>query len=206
MIRRPTWIALLLLAALAGFTFYLRQKPKTPAAAEVTPTPADQALFASEKGTLTEMAITSAEGQTVEIARGSDRLWVLKQPGPVPADQGQAEAAATQVSVIQNLGPVDAPLDAVGLAKPAYTVKVTFGSGPSHTLEIGDKTPSEAGYYGRLDGGGVIILSESGVASLLTLLTAPPYQETPTASPVPPTDTATLPPVEETPPAATVTP
>jgi hypothetical protein len=206
MIRRPTWIALFLLAVLAAFAVFLSRKEETPQAAQETPTPAEKALFANEKGRVTGLSILSAEGQTVEISRGVDGSWVLTQPEQVPADQGQAEAAAVQVGVIQSLGSVDAPLDAVGLDKPAYTIKVTIAGGVTHTLEIGDKTPTEAGYYARLDAGDVLILSEAGIASLLTLLSSPPYKETPTPSLVPPTAISALPAGSGTPAATPATP
>src|SRR5512147_609148 len=103
MIRRPTWIALILLAALIAFTVYLRQKKEAAPAVESTPTPAEQSLFSSAAGQPTDISISSAEGETVEISRGADGSWVLKQPAQVPADQGQAEAAATQTAALQNL-------------------------------------------------------------------------------------------------------
>jgi hypothetical protein len=191
MVRRSTWFALILLAALIGFAIYLKQKPESPAGEEgLTATPQSQSLFGSEAGQPDSILISSSAGETVELALGADKTWALKQPVEAAADQGQAQAAATQIGAIENLGVVDAPLDAVGLAPPAYTITLGFAGGARHTLEVGDQTPSGTGYYLRMDGGKVVIAS--GAESLLELLTAPPYQETPTPSPEPATATPTV--------------
>jgi hypothetical protein len=191
MVRRTTWFALLVLAALIGLTIYLRQKPPG-ASAEVTETPGapeSQSLFGSEAGLPTNLKISAATGGTVELAHAVDNTWTLKQPIQAAADQGQAEAAATQIGALRALDPVELPLNVVGLDKPAYTIVVGFTGGVTHTLEIGDQTPSGSGYYTRMDKGVVTIVTGAGIDSLLGLLTAPPYLETPTPSPVPPTET-----------------
>ena len=189
MVRRSTWLALVVLAALIGFAVYLRQKPAAPAVTETSTPSESQSLFGSGEGLVSSIRIGSAAGETIDLELGSDKAWAIKQPIAAAADQGQAEAAATQIEGLRNLRQVDLALETVGLAKPAYTFTIGFTGGKSHTLEIGDKTPSGTGYYAALDGGKVIIVSGDGITSLLDLLTAPPYLETPTPSPVPATET-----------------
>jgi len=91
-----------------------------------------------------------------------------------------------------------------GLDKPAFVITVEIGSAKKHVLEVGDQTPTNTGYYVRLDGGRMAIVAQSGIEPLTGLLTSPPYLNTltPTPSPIPPTATP-LPPTEAVP---TVTP
>jgi hypothetical protein len=109
----------------------------------------------------------------------------LKQPVAAKADQGSAEAAATQVETmrilnqkVQNLNPDDA-----GLKVPEYALTVKFPK-VERTVNVGVVTPSENGYFVQdAAGGDIQIVSKSSVDALLTLLTAPPYLETLTPSP-----------------------
>lgn len=205
MVRPTTWLALVVLAALIGFAVYLRKGGQGESVQTPTPpTEESQAIFDSKQGIPTSIVITSASGTTVDLEL-ENHNWVVKKPFEGAADFGQAEAAATQVNALRKMAEVDVSPDQVGLSKPAYTMTFGLTGGGRHVLEVGDKTPSGEGYYGRLDQGKVIIISGDGIDSLAGLITAPPYMETLTPSPVPPTGTAAAP-VTETPPEATVTP
>ena len=74
MIRRSTWILLVILAALVVLAWYLRQ-PKTET--EATPTSAVTYLFTPEDGIVTSLNIQSMEGQVENVQRGSERKWVV---------------------------------------------------------------------------------------------------------------------------------
>jgi hypothetical protein len=76
----------------------------------------------------------------------------------------------------------DIELDVVGLDDPEYELKVTFDE-VERTVSIGVITPSGSGYYVLDPNGDVVIVPASAVDSLLSLLTSPPYLETPTPSP-----------------------
>ncbi len=185
MIRRNTWILLAVLAALVGFSFYLKDQ-KARQAAEAVPTSSSSALFSSTEGSPNDIKIEDPTGKSVEIARDSGGAWVLKAPSEAKADQGSAEAAATQVGALRSLGEVQLGLDIIGLANPSYTITVTFTGGKTHKLEVGSVTPIQTGYYARLDGGTVQVAEKQGLDALLSLLTDPPYPATAT-----PTSTAT---------------
>ncbi|HEY6074439.1 MAG TPA: DUF4340 domain-containing protein [Anaerolineales bacterium] len=187
MVRRSTWLALILLAALVGFTVYMRQTKARTAETAATPTAESAPLFAAETGQVNSIKIDAGSGGSFALIRnGSD--WLIKQPVEAKADPGQAEAAATQAIALRVLSTVDlAPAD-VGLDHPAYTFTFGFTDGEHHLL-VGDQTPTGSGYYARLDDGKVVIVSSDGIQGLLNLLTTPPYAETPTPSPVPATET-----------------
>ena len=202
MIRRSTVVYLVLLLALAGAYYYLNHREK-PADIEVTAEPSTEAqayLFTAEDGTPSSIHLESKAGQVVEVARGADNAWALTQPVEAKADQAAAEAAASQITTMSILDTVpDVDTKLVGLETPEYVLTVKFTSGVERTVDIGVITPSESGYYVRDADGKVIIVSKSAIDSLLGLLDNPPYLETLTPSPIPPTATLTPLPASQTP-------
>ncbi len=212
MIRRSTWIVVVLALALVAFAFYWNQR-KAQQAASVTPTAvagasgASTPLFGSAEGTPTDIKIQDSTGKSVEIARNDSGVWVLKAPTDAPADQGSAEAAATQLAALRVISSVQLGLDVVGLDKPSYTIIVTSG-GKKHTLAVGAETPIQDGYYTSLDGGPIRIVDKQGLDALFPMLSQPPYAATltPAVTPTEPAPTVTMTPgVTETPPAPAAT-
>lgn len=214
MIRRSTVVYIVLFLALAGAYYYLNNREK-PADIEVTTEPSSEIapvyLFTAEDSTPSSIRIESNAGDTVEVARGADNAWTLTQPIEAEADQGAAEAAASQIttmSILDTVPEIDPKI--VGLETPEYVLTVKFINGVERTVDIGVITPTESGYYVRDADGKVIIVSRSAIDSLLGLLNNPPYLETLTPSPIPPTETLSpLPPSQTpevgTPPSVTAT-
>lgn len=208
MIRRSTIVYLVLLLALVGVYVYLNNRAEPAADTELTatiePTAEVSYLFPAEAGTPSSIRMEAKSGEIVEIARDAENAWVLIQPIEAKADQGMAEAAASQVTTTRILDRVpDIDPQVVGLEVPEYILTIKFTSGVERTVEIGNVTPSESGYYVRDANDEVVIVSRGAIDSLLGLLQNPPYLETPTPSPLPPTETAT--PLPVTPAAATPT-
>ena len=197
MIRRPTVVYIILLLVLAGVYVYLNNREQ-PAEPEVTLEPTSQVSYLFiEEGNPTLIRIESKSGEVVEVARGQDNAWALTKPVVAKAEQGAAEAAASQITTMRILDQVpDVDPAIVGLQDPEYVLTVEFTSGGERTAEIGVITPSESGYYVRDAEENIVIISRSAVDALLGLLTNPPYLETPTPAPTVP---ETGPPATETP-------
>ena len=218
MIRRNTWVLIVILAAVVGYSFYLRdQKARQTAAA--TPTAAagtaSGPLFEAADGQPTGISVKDSSGRAVELKRNSEGKWVLQAPTNAEADQAAAEAAATQVMSLRVLSSVPLGFNVAGLDKPSYVMSFVFRGGGSHTLSVGAETPIQDGYYTSLDVGPVRIVDKQGIDALIQLLSRPPYAATPlppvTLTPVIPTPTATsLPAATDAPtataPAVTATP
>ena len=92
MIRRPTVVYILVLLALAGAYYYLKNRPQPAEGLTVTPEATEQGeyLFAADEGVPTSIRIESKAGETVELARGSDNAWALNQPMEAKAEQGSS--------------------------------------------------------------------------------------------------------------------
>jgi hypothetical protein len=206
MIRKNTWIILVLLALVIGAAVYFNHQ-KSTSASTATPTSSQTFLFGSQDGNATDIKISDTNGDTVEISRNPTGTWVLKAPTAVAADQSQAEAAASQVSSLNMLGNEQIGLPDVGLDKPTYTMTITFDSAKTHKVLIGMVNPIQTGYYVQVDSGPVQLVDKSGLDALVGMLTAPPYLATltPTVTLTPlPSDTPTAAPTFT--PAATDTP
>lgn len=177
MIRKNTWILLVILVVLIGAASYFNNQKKISASA-TTPTPAQTFLFTSQDGNPADIKIADTAGNSVEIMRNSAGSWVLKAPTADAANQDQAEAAATQLKSLNLLGNVQIGLEVVGLDKPAYIMTITFDNGKTHKVSIGSVNPIQTGYYVQVDGGPVEVADKSGIDSLVGMLTAPPYLAT----------------------------
>ena len=190
MIKRPTWIVLILLVLALGGYFFLRSHPQksgTP-----TPTAAGSTFLLPANGPkLRSIRINDQQNNVSLIERDSSGNWNVILPTRAPADQGAAEAAETQVgalSIVTKLATTPAQT-AMGLDTPADVIKLVYQDGTQHTIEVGSKTPTGSGYYVRFDGKSLYVISMDGIDPLLQMLSSPPY--VPTATPIPPTETPT---------------
>jgi len=216
MIRRSTVVYIIVLIALVGAYFYLKNRNQTEpdAAATLEPTQEVSYLFTEDSGVPSSIRIEAKTGEVIQLARDAENAWALTQPLEAKADQASSEAAASQITTMRVLDRIpEMDLEVVGLEDPAYTITIGFTgnltSSKERTINIGVITPSENGYYVQ-DAANkeVMIVSKSAVDAVLGLLTAPPYLETPTPSPIPATETPipSRTPVVGTPPSATPTP
>lgn len=193
-----TWISILMLAALVGLAFYLNREKEKTGAQDVTPTLETTYIFTAADGIVSSIEVKPAEGETVKIARNAENAWAVTLPIEAEANQGMAEAAATQVSALSIVSPIDGKPGVFGFDNPAYIITIEFKNGAKHTLEVGDTTPTNSGYYVRVDKDKMMITDLSGIDALLQIGFFPPYLNTPTptslpptATPVPPTETST---------------
>ena len=202
-----TLITVLLAMLLGLYAFYLNREKKN-ADAEATPTGEEAAfVFDVPSSDIKSIEIKPADGdaQRVKVVRNEENVWALELPIKAEANQGLAEGAASQVTALQVTAQVDGDPEIFGLDNPVYVFSVEYADGKIHTLEVGDNTPTNSGYYVRVDNDKMMITSLSGIDSLLNLVNFPPYLNTPTPTALPPTETP-VPPTEAPTLETTVTP
>ena len=174
--KRSTVFVLVIFLALVGLMVYLNQKE--PAEEETVTETAEPVnfLFSENEGLPTSIDIQSKDGDQVVIARNEAGIWVLEKPTEAEADQGSAQAAASQLTSLRILSTVEvAPAD-VGLVQPTYILSVKSSGNTQKSVRIGNPTPTGSGYYTLVDESSeVLILSKDGIDALLTLLITPPY-------------------------------
>ena len=196
--RAGTWVAVLLLIALIEFTIYFNREKEKKATAEATPISETTYIFNAQDGVVSSIEIKPADGDVVKVARNAENAWAIILPSEAEADQGLVEAAATQVLALPVVIPINGGPDIFGLDNPAYVITIEFKDGKKHTLEVGDITPTNDGYYVRVDKDKMMKTDLNGIESLLQLAAFPPYLNTPTPTALPATPTPV--------PAATETP
>jgi hypothetical protein len=181
MIRRSTWVVLILFALVLAVAIVFEQSQKGKQA-EATPTAQTANLFDTAGRTITALQITDMEGNQVAMKQDDTGAWTLQQPEGMEPDTSRIESAVSQVESLQVTTQLENPPapDIVGLDSPAYQVEVTFGDGSTQTAFIGDQTPTQNGYYARAGNGPVVIVEKFGVESIVDLVTDPPVIQTPT--------------------------
>jgi len=179
--RRGTWIALVIFLALVGVWIYLDRKEPPLEEAQATPTSVVKYLFDETAGLPTSISIEAKSGEKVAIERNEKGDWVLLQPIEAEANQGSAEAAASQLTALRVLSKPEVALVDAGLVEPSYVMTVKLTGGREEVVRIGDLTPTGSGYYTKInDRNEVLIVDQTGLDALLTMVTSPPYVETPT--------------------------
>lgn len=181
--RAGTWAAILVLAVLLGVVYYLNTQEKPPQddsdfAFELVE---DAFLFEDDDLLITGIAISPADGETIRLERDGESAWVFTQPESAEADPALVEAAASQifsVIIVSEIESVDPSI--FGLDSPSHLIEIRFDNGTTSAIEIGDVTPTNSGYYARVDGARILILDINGIAPLLNLVDFPPYLGTPT--------------------------
>lgn len=206
-IKGQTWFLLVIFALMIGAVFYLNNKKETEAV-ETTPTIGLTYLFTEADGIVNSIEVSTELGETSKVARDAGNAWTLELPAQTEADQSAAEAAAAQISALMVVSTItsDANPSDFGVDTPVYVITIGFADGKTHTLEVGDNTPTFSGYYVRLDNDKIMIVDLSGIDALAQLASFPPYLNTPTPSPLPPTETPVSPTEGVPTPEQTVTP
>jgi len=214
--NRKTTLALFVVLILLGAYVVFVQAPKDKVAAEATPTlvggggmlwnmPADQILSVR--------IVDRIKNRSVAFAKSSANLgvWSVTEPEPATADQNAAASAAASLTNLHFSTTITTATDlnAFGVLSPTYTIEIKLADGSQLKAAVGNKTPTNTGYY-VLRGAetNVLVVDSGSLETVLKLLDTPPAvpTSTPTATPYP-----TLPPVApfDTPtprPAATASP
>ncbi len=204
MIKRPTWILLIVLVLLVAAYFVVINRV-LPATASLTPTATvDTFLITPADGILQILKITDAESHTFQMQRNTSGTWVVTLPTAGTADQALAGAAETQVGALRIVTTLDSSLNLgdAGLSTPVDTIELTFANELKHVIQVGTLTPTGSGYYVRFDAGNLYVVSQAGIEALLNLLTAPPFPAT--ATPVSTLQETTTPTLEIVTPTSTM--
>jgi len=144
---RATLVLLALCVIAAAYIFFVeRKKPTEEETAEKA-----KALLTLEPKDVTRIRIET-DGGVVVSERSDSMNWVLTEPVRDRAENSTVEGVLTQLKSLKAervFAPEDS-LAAYGLADPAVVVSIET-SKRSHTVEIGDKSPTGDGYYARVD-------------------------------------------------------
>jgi hypothetical protein len=180
MVRRSTlFLVVIFLLALAGYLLLNRQQEQ--AAAQITPTAATQPLFEIEASQLTGIQVADAAGREVRLERISG-AWVLIDPTATVTDTASADSLASQIASLTARCLIENPpaASATGLEPPTYTLRLQLEDGSRRVAEVGRETPTQSGYYVRLDNNRLAVVSSYSIEGITGVLDNPPIYLTPT--------------------------
>jgi len=185
MIRRSTWVLLVILALLVGFTFLFQRNQAKKAEITVTATPTVQraVLFDVESSQVIGIDITDSSGSLLKLYKDLvTATWAIRDVPMEQADALQIEANVEQLLASQIIETLTQPppLDSIGLAKPVYSITVTTSDGSEVVAYGGALTPVGNGYYARVNSGPVVVVGKTGMDSAIEMLSNPPLLPTPT--------------------------
>lgn len=219
MIKRPTWILVIVLALLAGLVYYMQSVPDNfikkalDSAKSPTPSMVQDSLLPIADGLITSIEMTSSDGHGLLLKKEANGwMFSLDSQTPILADQTAAEQASSQAQGMRlttsAITPTSTDLSGFGLDKPNYIYKVTTNSGKILTFKIGHATVLNDGYYLQKEDGTIAVVEKFSMDTLLNLFTQPPLvlTATPTAAPVTETPTVTITPTQALTPTGTPTP
>ena len=174
MIRRSTWYALGVLAAVVMAAVVWSRtggaQRGEPSALPPTPSP----LWTVESNTVEQLVIESGEGEVLlAAARDASAGWVLRQPQAGPADAGRLERAVSWLAGPPVRAELEAPDDLTPfeLDPPRYRVRLVTRQGSERTFGIGRQAPTGDTVYAMMPGRtGIALLSSFGVEEVLGLL------------------------------------
>jgi hypothetical protein len=186
MVRRSTWMVVIVFALLLAGAFWQRQRlANAPAAATPTGSAPDVILF-PDYASITALRVDHTGGQTIAATRDAQGQWQLQQP-PAPTDSAALEAAVNQLGQLTPQSSLLNPptLQAMGLDAPAYRLQADYSDGRQILLSVGKKSPVGGAYYVLLNGKDIYVVSSYGLEMVLNLAENPPVVATPTGAATP---------------------
>ncbi len=183
MLRRSTWILLVVFALLVGFAWLFQryQANQTASVATATPTTSPAHLYDFTNTQVNEINIADNTGNKIDLYRDPESSnWAIADVPVDQADSFQIESLSTQLVSIQAQETLTQtpPLDSIGLATPAYTITLTTSDKSQFITYVGIQTAIGSGYYVRLDSGPVVIVDKVVMDDILNLLNNPPLLPT----------------------------
>jgi hypothetical protein len=185
MVRRTTWVMLLVFGVLVLFAWLFQRYQSSKAENTATATPGATAaiLYNFNTTQVVEITISSSSGKMIDFTRDSGSAnWVIKDLPAEQADSFQIESLSSQLLSLPAIDTLtqSPPLDSIGLANPSYTITIETADGKQIVTHVGSPSAIGTGYYIRIDSGPVVIVDKVSVDDVLKLINEPPVVATAT--------------------------
>jgi hypothetical protein len=159
-------IATAVLAALGGVVWYSN---KQEAAKVDKPDPkASPKILELREADINGIEIQHKGGETTVLKKDDSNKWSISAPKPLAADQAAVASITSSTSNLASDRVVDAnvsDLASYGLEPALIGVKFTMANGSSHTLRIGEDTPTGGNSYVKVDGDNRLFTMSSSTKS-----------------------------------------
>ena len=142
-------VAVVVLAALAGATWWSNKKQATTGKADNS-----TKILTIADDQFTEIRIRKLTGEVQDLKRDGNR-WQLTEPKQLAADSDTAAAMVSSLgslSADQVVDPTATDLKPYGLSQPTLEITITKKDGKTARVLIGDDTPTGSGSYAKIAG------------------------------------------------------
>jgi hypothetical protein len=175
MVRRTTWIVLVIFLGLLAFSLYWQNSDKENQE-EITPSPVVESLLDISSDEISTLRIEDEGGRAVEIKRVEGNEWILVVPKSEATDSNAVEGMVNQFVSSHVLSTIDPapPDDATGLKNPEYQIHLLLKKGRQMIINVGVQTATGSGYYVKMDDGFVKIVDKFGLEAVTNLIYQPP--------------------------------
>ena len=183
MIKRNTWITLIVLIASVAF-FYFIQKTNLLTASQLPTSTPVPLLLGNTTDPITSIKLTDPQGMVIVASLDNNNVWIIEQPTNLQISQGNMQEILSDLTGIYVRSPLlsAVPLEATGLQTPTHSLTLTYKSGNVHVINVGILSPVRSGYYVQLDNGNPVIVTQSNIDNIIELLSSIIYTPTPNSS------------------------
>jgi hypothetical protein len=129
------------------------------------------------------ISLKRTDGTVIGLTRNADNSWTRSQLGLVP--QGKVEQLLSEIMAVRILLqlPAGQNLTDLGLQTPIATIEIA-GTGRSTAIQIGALTPTQGGFYVKVDNSAAVVVDKGSFDTILQLFNdAAPATPTPPAIP-----------------------
>ena len=175
MVRRTTWILLVIFLGLLVFSLYWHNRNED-SQGEVTPSPVVESLLDIKSDDISTLRIEDERGRTVELMHVEGNGWILLVPKSEATDSNAVDGMVNQfvsLLVISTIDPAP-PGDATGLKNPEYQIHLRLKDGRKMIVNVGVQTATGSGYYIKVDDGLVKVVDKIGLEAVTNLIYQPP--------------------------------
>jgi hypothetical protein len=152
---RQLLVATVVLAALAATLYWSNHRKPANDSVNASPSTASVKIISLNQDDISKLEVKKKDGDNVVLNRAGASSWKITSPKNLVADQDSVS------SILYNLSPMDggtlidekpADLKQFGLAEPEAQVSATGKDGKTHTVLLGDETPTGDAVYVMLSG------------------------------------------------------
>ena len=152
---RQLLVATVVLAALAATLYWSNHRKPASDSVIAGSSSANAKVISLNQDDISKLEVKKKDGDDVVLSRIGASNWKINSPKPLVADQ---ESVST---ILYNLSPMDgatlieekaADLKQFGLADPEAQISATGKDGKTHTILVGDETPTGDSAYVMLSG------------------------------------------------------
>jgi len=183
MIRRNTWIVLIIFAVILAATLYWQQtRGSRVEQPEGEPSQESSVVFDVGSAQVVGVTVQDSAGKSLRLVRDSESNWKMTVPVENAAENSTVETAITQLlgSTSSTSLSSTTPLEDLGLAVPDKYIVLDLEDGRQVNINIGKITPTGSGYYVLTSDRKIVVVSTYSLDTVFKLLENPPIQPTPT--------------------------